>query len=200
MSKEIEIIRQAMESKRQEIDTITRNQQLENGRKAEEISNEREKRRQEIVNNSAKNQKKFQDAGIINLLEDIKDSGLLRYKLSDKNKSEYYFTDTGIYKNTLFGGRKFISYQKEKVHCEPPHIEWNGIGEMDFHDHSQISLVFNYKSWPASGKYDDSPGGCRYDSISFCIKEDEIHIDDKKISEIPDISNYLAEKISKTIN
>lgn len=211
MSKEVDTIRQAIELKRQEIDTVAKNKQLEKEKKAKEISDEIERRRQEILTNSSRNQKMFQDAGIIKLLEDIGNSGLLRYNLSDKNKPEYYFIDKPVYRSTFFSGQKFVGYQKEKVHCEPPHIEWSGQGlmhpveknlhlDLDLHDHSRVSLVFNYESWPSSGKYDESPGGSRCDSISFYIKENEIHIDDKKISEVPNMSNYLAEKISKTIN
>lgn len=230
MSKEVDAIRQVVDLRRQSLDVAVRKKkEEENSREIREraLASEIEIKKQNVPVEAAKNRKIFENAGIIKLLEEIMNSGTLRYYLDEKDKPEVYESKEPIYRKHLFSDREsLVGYRQVQKHCEPAHIEWKGTTEYRMSDgndyncgsnNDQISIIFNYK-WGPTKWSGDKYFGSDYDStvwdeISFTIKDGEIytqskvenrkiHIYDKpqKISEIPDMGQHLAKIISEAIN
>lgn len=154
MSKEFDQIKQAVNNRKNELDTQKRFDELIEREKNERLNIEWEKKEKEGERIKVENRKVLEDSGVVKLFEEIRDSGLV--KKGDKPLYE----DQPAYRETLFGGRKFVGNKRVKV-CEytPAEIVWSS-------DCSAISLLFNEDSY-----YDgmgDPECPCSVPIYNFC--------------------------------
>lgn len=120
MTKEFEQIRQAVESKKIELDTITRvNYQNEENKRREE-ERIKEQKRIALEQKIAKSKKILEDSGVIKLFEEIRDTGLVKWSEEPINQQ----SDNG----------------KETKPYQPAIIKF---GFEDMYKHAFISLQYN---------------------------------------------------------
>ncbi|MDD4785509.1 MAG: hypothetical protein PHH12_03615 [Candidatus Shapirobacteria bacterium] len=192
MTKEFENIQKTVVSKRIELDTITR---ISQQNKEIEERNKKEQERANSEKRAIENRKIFEEAGVVKLFEEIRDSGLV--KCNDKP----IYGKESIYKKKLFGGKEQVGTKIVKLaDYIPAKINW---GE----ECGSISLLFNERK---NSKIDS----CEPDSYNYDCCYLEI-LSNKKIGisksiQDPNDSGYIlgggggksgeGKMIYKTIN
>lgn len=160
MTIEFEKIKQAVTSKRMDLDTMVRvNQQNEDNKRRQE-EYKRKEEISEIEKKAIENKKIFENAGVVKLFEEIRDSGIIKYN-NDPLYSKGYSVKTGLFgnKNKWIDGKEIMPYH-------PAEIRW---GKLNFYgdcDCSHISLTFN-----------DIPGFCDSDGRELGGSADVINLD-----------------------
>lgn len=215
MTKEFENFKNILGQKQNELDIQVRNAQK--AKEDEAARKQAEDRQKQIESNqrAAENKRILENLGIVRLFEEIRDSGLVKFKYDPTYKTER--KPVNHYKNTFFGGKKIIGTWAEDTEVkvsdfEPAKIAFGTENE-------SISLQFNERTWnQGDNQY---PSYCRnWQEITFysttnntlemgnilcsCQRTGDYDFESEKRVKaeikIEKISEYIAEQISQTLN
>lgn len=225
MTKEFENFKNILGQKQNELEIQDRNAQK--AKDDETARKQAEDRQKQIESDqrAAENKRILENSGIVKLLEEIRDSGIV--KLSP----EEVFEKRNIYRESFFSNTKKIVRQEEVKIANfcPARIIWSENNE-------GVGIGFNYRFRRALDSYDTD--GCSCKAIAFFLPKNNFNEnnckyveaqmseqppfyerrfdffrekslikwqlikDQKKITliKIEEIPNYIAEQISKTLN
>ena len=210
MSKEFENFKNILGQKQNELEIQARTAQKAQEDEAARKQAEARQKQIESDQRATKNRRIFEDAGVVKLFEEIRDSGLLKISTVPVYE-KWEEVKTPKYEKNFLGGKKIIGYYEYKqgvnkiTDFTPAIIEW---GE----ENRSIRLLFDEQYVGSSG--DDDRYGydhIEYSDITLVILDNETiggskkgfngyNATEREKREIKDVSSYIAEEATFFLN